>query len=493
MKATDIWKYPGPCLEFGEVSLKARDGVVGFELELERQENGRLTLRCRDRLIVRLREFMGRQRWRPRPRVYCAVSARGVSLRRVSLPATTRDETRGLLLLQIEREFPLAPEELAWGYRAVNGGGGARDRSKQELLVVAVKREVIQEYADILLECDTSPVFTLGAFARGLLVPESTGAYAMLDIGRTHSELAIIENGAPESIRVLRWGGEDVTRAIEQRLGISRVEAENLKVQGRGGPEARGVGNDAAGDAIDAELRKFAESIRAHWAGQRLYLTGGGARLPGIASCFERVPGSGAVCERLDPAVGEVGSAAIAGLVKSWEVSGGDPLLVLQHESVRDADRPGGGARWKWAAVGGLVILGLLSIRYTEALLMKPRLERRLSEVQAYRESLPEVEGELVFLQYLKTNQPAYLDTLFVLADAAPPGTRIDSLSMNRRGELAMRSTLRDPQQVAAFRSKLVQSGVFESIALEEQVPGPHQQNVMARFAGRWGTRNDSP
>jgi hypothetical protein len=122
---------------------------------------------------------------------------------------------------------------------------------------------------------------------------------------------------------------------------------------------------------------------------------------------------------------------------------------------------------------------------------MKPRLERRLSEVQAYRESLPEVEGEFGFLQYLKTNQPAYLNTLFVLADAAPPGTRLDSLSMNRRGELAMRAKLRDPQQVAVFRSKLVQSGVFESVALEEQIPDPNQQHVTVRFVGRWGTTNE--
>ncbi len=480
------------CLEFGESSFKAWDGGAGFALDLEREENGRLTSPCRDRLKTRLQEYFGKERWRPKPRVFCAVSARGVSLRRVSLPAASREATRGLLLLQIEREFPLAPSELAWGYGLLNGDNTLPGRNKptQEIIVIAVKREVLQDYADILMACGVSPVFTLGAFARSLLVAKSTGPYAMLDIGRTHSEFAIIEHGVPETIRVLRWGGEDLTRVIEKILGMSRLEAERFKVDRVTGGSLDGLENPLR-EALDRELARFSEAVRAHWTGTRLYLTGGGGRWPGMISHFKQALGPATVCERLEVLEAHGASAATVGLEKSQEDPGEDPL-ILQFEPAAGTDRPREVARWKWAALVGLVLLGLLSTRYTESLLLKPRLARRLSEVQTYRRSLPEVERELAFLQYLRTNQPAYLEALFVLADASPPGTRIETLSMNRRGDLAMRATMMDPQLVAGFRSKLIQSGLFQSVALEEQSMSPNQPQVIARFAGRWGTTNAS-
>ncbi len=67
-------------------------------------------------------------------RAFCAIGARGVSLRRWTLPAASKEELQRLLLLQIEREFPVAPDELAWGYRVVRNGSG----KPQEVIVAAV-------------------------------------------------------------------------------------------------------------------------------------------------------------------------------------------------------------------------------------------------------------------------------------------------------------------------------------------------------------------
>src|SRR5205823_1538721 len=111
-------------------------------------------------------------------------------LRRLTLPRCSKEELQRLLPLQIEREFPIAPEELAWGYCALSqehspaNGGPAT----QELLVAAVKKEVLQEYAELLSGCGLAPVFTLAALARGSLCVQPPGSYALLDIGRSQSE-----------------------------------------------------------------------------------------------------------------------------------------------------------------------------------------------------------------------------------------------------------------------------------------------------------------
>ena len=65
------------------------------------------------------------------------------------------------------------------------------------------------------------------------------------------------------------------------------------------------------------------------------------------------------------------------------------------------------------------------------------------------------VERELGFLQYLDTNQPPLIETLYLLANAAPAGTRLDSVSLARRGDLSLRGTAANPQLTAELRAKL--------------------------------------
>jgi len=96
------------------------------------------------------------------------------------------------------------------------------------------------------------------------------------------------------------------------------------------------------------------------------------------------------------------------------------------------------------------------------------------------------IDRELDFLQYLEQSEPPYVDALLVLAKAAPPGTRFDSVSMNRRGEVSLRGSLQNGQQVAELRSKLIDSGFFASVGIEDQSPTPDRQKVTVRMSAQW-------
>src|SRR5215813_14231512 len=108
-------------LDIGQDSLRAFNGAAGLELPLSRQPDGKLTEACKQDLVVQLQKFFDRKLWQPRVRVICAVGARGVSFRRVSLPVSGKEDLNRLLPLQIEREFPLPPDQLAWGAQSLNG------------------------------------------------------------------------------------------------------------------------------------------------------------------------------------------------------------------------------------------------------------------------------------------------------------------------------------------------------------------------------------
>lgn len=482
-------------LEIGQSSLKAVKGGAGLEMSLERLPNGRLTDACKNKVALGLQSFLKQELWQPRLRALCAVGARGVSLRRLTLPSSSKENLRKLLLLQIESEFPLPPDALAWGYRQLpttNGPEGypprdpATANGKQDFLVVAVKKEVIQEYWEILSRCGVTPVFTLTGMARSSLRPQPPGACALLDIGRFYSELMSFDGGVPTAVRILPWGGESITRAIEHSLGISREEAEKLKLSsGQGSLPDGGVRREFQ-PTLEAELDSLAGAIKRHWTGQTLYVSGKSARIKDLPAQLARRLGAGVHCESLEPPAGEGRSAAILGLKTAAEGGRQCPPLVIQLTPVNGTAGPPRRELLKWAAVAALLALALLAFPYGEALLLKSRLSRKLTAIQTDRTRLTVIDRELDFLRYLKQSQPPYLDALFLLAKAAPQGARFDSLSMNRRGDLSLRGSMKDSQQVVGFRSKLIESGFFANVAVEEQTPTPDRQKLTVRISAQW-------
>jgi len=488
VKRLQFINSPGLYLEFGDNSLRVLDGEDGLELSLERQENGRLTPECAERLTLSLRVFLKKHNWRPRLRAFCGLGARGIALRRLSLPSSSKEALDRLLPFQIEREFPIHPDELAWGYAPLSPeqvqGNGAP--AIQELLVAAVKKEVLQEYAEFLCGCGLTPVFTLSALARSSLCAQPRGSYAMLDIGRSHSEMISFDNGAPSSIRILPWGGEDLTRAIEKGLGLSHIDAEKLKTRLDDEPLADSEIGQQARTAVDTELNSLARSIRPNCVGQKLYLTGSSARLKDLPPRLAKAIGGSVTCEYLGFIPGEGRSAAILGLKRLCENNVASTLPLLEIKLTYEPEKRARPAQWKWAALAGLLIFVSLFLVYAEAFLQKPRLSVRVSEIKAFRQNLPNIDRELSFLQYLKTNQPPYLEPLFGIANAAAPGTRIESLTMNRRGDLSLRATMKDSQQVVDLRSKLIDSGLFSTVVVEEQTPTPDRQKIVVRLSGQW-------
>jgi Tfp pilus assembly PilM family ATPase len=478
-------------IEIGQSSFKVLDEDKGLELTLERDENGRLTNICRERIAVGLKSFLKQKNRQTRRRAICAIGARGVSLRHLSLPPSTKEALPGLLRMQIESEFPLAPGELAWGSRRLDSKAQGIPNGTQELMVVAVKEEVVRESSEMLAECGVTATFTLAALARASLCPPSSGNHAVLDIGRSHSELISLGNGAPASIRILSWGGEQITRAIVDQLQISRDEAEKLKISLDQEPTSNGELGQKIQAAMAAALDSLAAQVKKSWTGQKLYLTGRSARHKDIVARLAKSLGNGVTCERLELMPGEGRSAAILGLERSGQKDGGSSVLVLQLNEGKELVSTLRPAPWKWAALAAALVLAVLCLPFAEALVLKPRLAKKLAAIKSDRERLPFIDKELAFLQFMKQSQPPYLDAVYVLANAAPPGARLDSLSMNRHGDLAIRGNMQGSQQVVDFRSKLIATGFFSTVVVEEQTPSPDRQKVTVRMTAQWKPARD--
>jgi hypothetical protein len=139
----------------------------------------------------------------------------------------------------------------------------------------------------------------------------------------------------------------------------------------------------------------------------------------------------------------------------------------------------------KWGTRVGALVAALLLLPYAEALLLKPHLTNKVAAFKAEAARLTVIDRELDFLRYLKQSQPPYLDALYIFSKSVPQGTHFDALSLNSHGEVSLRCAFRDGQQVAEFRTQLIDSGFFANVTVEEQTPTPDHQRVNVRITAQ--------
>jgi hypothetical protein len=425
-------------IEFKENSVHVLDGTDGAEFPLEREANGKITAASRAAVANGLRGFLQRNGVVGQRRAICALPARGVTLRTITLPALGKEDPSRLLAMQIEAQFPVAPSELAWGYTQVpNGNGNApvgqiNGRTQAEFVVAAVRRELLEDYNALLSSCGISPSFTLAALARAGAA-NGAASFGILEIGAERSELILFDERSVPALRVVNWG---------------RKQGDNVA---------------ALRSSLPNDFAPVVYVSSAHGSPQSI--------VAGL--------GSSRRAEVLPIPQGQGLTAATHGL-RTLAEQGRPPLLLGAAEE--KSDQRALPEHWKWAAAAVFLLLLALSLRYADAMLFRSQLTTKLNELTKYRKTLPNLEKELSFLTFIKTNQPPYLDTLAVLSSAAPPGTRFDQVQVVRRGDVSVRGSVQDAQGPEKFRTKLIDSGFFSKVVVEEQGPASQQEQNKINF-----------
>jgi Tfp pilus assembly PilM family ATPase len=501
MKLSSVLNGADLFIEIRPETVIAMQGEEILSLPVERTLQGLVTSSNQDKIVENLRGFLKKKKWQTRARAFCAIDARGASLRALSLPACSAEEFPKLLRLQIESEFPLPPDELAWGWlRRAQQPTIGEAKTRRELVVVAVKKEILEDYARLFARCGITPVFTLAALARTWGNRAfGSGNCALLDVGQRQSELISFNGGVPASLRVISWGGENINRELQQELKIPAEDAERVRVGFDNGTQSNGESGQAFGRAVGSSMVILGRQL-GDFKGQKIFLSGNSSGASQISQQLANTLGGGVECSRLTAVNGA--PAAIGGLRAI--VTGGEPQLPLVLRSKESRATYSGGSSGKWSGVQPflqhwrealaqpdlrrwairIALLAVIAILFPliEAVTMKPYFAKKLASLTSQKSRLAVIDREYGFLQFLKQNEPPYLDTLAIIASDSVPGTRLDSISMNRRGEVAIKGSMQNATQVTDFRSKLIKSGFFASVTVEEQSPTPDRQKINVRM-----------
>jgi len=272
--------------------------------------------------------------------------------------------------------------------------------------------------------------------------------------------LVTFEDGVPLAVRVLPWGGENITDAIADQLGISRDDAEKLKTGLAQDPSVEGGLGPRIQAAIDAALGSLAGAINGYWTGQKIYLSGRSAQLKD----FSRPIGA-AIERRHTMRAAEFhprrrAVRAVLGLrtaTSEWQrLYFGTPQSKPTNGSAGLA-RP---APWKWAALA----LGLAIFSTGSAVLGKRPCSSGGSQKAEGDPSRPRPAGSD---RPRPGFSPAPEAKPTALPGCALPGGKsgaaversFDSLTMNRRGDLALRGSMKTGSKSSVFGRSLSTPG----------------------------------
>jgi type IV pilus assembly protein PilM len=262
-------------------------------------------------IVESIREAIEKAKIRTK-NVAAAVSGHSVIVKKVSLPAMTRDELDEQIRWEAEQYIPFDVNEVNLDFQILNSGGG---EGQMEVLLVAAKKDLVDDYVQVIREAGLVPVaIDVAAFAvenafEANYDVRADEVVALVNIGAQVVNINIISNGAPAFTRDITTAGNQYTEEIQKALSISFEEAERIKLGGRRSESSQEV----VPQEVESAMRSVTETVigeisrsldffsatSADSRIERVVLCGGGAGVAGLQAGFQQR--SGGKVEVMDP------------------------------------------------------------------------------------------------------------------------------------------------------------------------------------------------
>jgi type IV pilus assembly protein PilM len=230
-------------------------------------------------------------------KVISAVPGRAVIMKKIQLPMQEEEELEANV--EANNVIPENLENVNLDYQVLNY---LDDGGKMEVLLVAVKKEIVNSYSDVIEEAGLTPAimdvdyFAMENMYEANYEPETAGGVVgLIQIGARYTSINLLNNGVSTFTGDLPVGGDEFTDSLKRELQVSAEAAETFKVTGllegkKGGDlEAflRPTGETLA-DEIKRTLSLYGAMASDEGDGVRtIYVSGGCAKVPGLCALLE--------------------------------------------------------------------------------------------------------------------------------------------------------------------------------------------------------------
>jgi type IV pilus assembly protein PilM len=232
--------------------------------------------------------------------VATAVSGHSVIVKKISLPAMSREELDESIRWEAEQYIPFDINEVNLDFQIVEG---SEIDGQMDVLLVAAKKDLIDDYTQVISEAGLQPaVIDVAAFAvenafHANYDSTDEDVVALVNIGSQVVNINIVSRSAPAFTRDISTGGNAYTEEIQKALSVSWEDAERMKIGGSRREESQEVVPQEVEDAIrgvtDTVLGEISRSLDFYAATaaesriSRVILAGGGSLVNGLDSAFQ--------------------------------------------------------------------------------------------------------------------------------------------------------------------------------------------------------------
>jgi type IV pilus assembly protein PilM len=171
--------------------------------------------------------------------VALSISGYSVIVKKITIPRKEERDLEQSIHSEAEQYIPFDINDVNLDFQVLYSSeeesGEEGRESYMDVLLVAAKKDIVEEYISLLQLSELNPaILDIDAFALQNAFEisdyEQAGCHALAHIGAQHLTINVIKDGVSIFTRDSSYGGSQITSEIQKKLNISYQEAERIKL-----------------------------------------------------------------------------------------------------------------------------------------------------------------------------------------------------------------------------------------------------------------------
>ncbi len=252
------------------------------------------TLMDNSTVVETIKELVTRLAQRKVREASSSISGNSVIIRKIVMNASTPEEVETEIQWEAEQYIPFDINDVNIDCQIL--GNDENDPSKMHVLLVASKKDIVNDYQAVFAEAGVKlVVLDVDAFAvqnafEMNYETDPEEVYALINIGASMMNLNVVRAGMSLFIRDVQLGGSLYTEDIQKKMGVSFEEAERMKVMiTESSSEDLLESINRINETIAYEIRRsldFYNSNALEGKIGRVFLSGGAAKTLNLATAI---------------------------------------------------------------------------------------------------------------------------------------------------------------------------------------------------------------
>jgi len=225
--------------------------------------------------------------------VVTAVGGHDVIIKKIEMDRMKESDAREVIRWEAEQHVPFDIKSVELDFQILDpeGSGG-----QMQVLLVAAKRELVDNKVGLLQDAGVNPtIIDIDAFALHNAFEHNypdaqEGIIALVNVGHETTNVNILEDGIPILTRDIPFGSRKIREDLQRERGLTAEQAEDV-VQARETVHDLDSFVESSADEVAVGIERASAFLMTREDGDsvgRIFLSGGGARIPGMVETLGR-------------------------------------------------------------------------------------------------------------------------------------------------------------------------------------------------------------